>query len=297
MAGNTAAAPQSGTQKRAVWWVWLSLVGSAFGLMSVFNDLIPNLIRLSILFKAAVSAYRQAREWIYDGAQWLAALVGVVIPEIPELVKDVIVIVALILAALNWESVRKFGESWLLSLARYVSNGPTYLFGGPPITKPSLLDRVVGWREVVAAQVALGILLTWAFGLARAFGADPHWGLPAPLAMLAVGTLVGFGIFAADIALSMVTGRAGTPPKSPLQWVARTLQLPVLLPTMLLIRFGVGVANGWRAVMLALALVAGFVALNQVFALIVDPMLADGVPDWLQVLIDADPDALRREQP
>lgn len=50
--------------------------------------------------------------------------------------------------------------------------------------------------------------------------------------------------------------------------------------------------QGWRAVLLAIAFVAGLILVNALFLYVLDPILIDP-PPWLQQFIDADPQALR----
>lgn len=292
MAGVMTAGPQTGAQKRAGWWVWVSLIGSAFGLMSVFNDLIPNLVRLSLLFKAAVSIYRQGREWVFDGIRWLFSWVNIHIPEIPQLVQDGIIVGALIMAALNLESTRRFRQSLAAAIMdrvtlkiRAISVG----YGGAGLT-PSLVFSGFN-RYRIVADITGALLTSWL--LCAIFQRFIPPGAPFSGAVLAGGALLRL----AQALLRRATSHWSDAPDTPGHLLARIGLWAVGFAAHIVELALHGAEKGWRAILLAFAIVAAFVGLNAAFAQVIDPLIAQGPPAWLQELIDADPQVLREENP
>ena len=97
---------------------WIALFWSAWGLLSIFDHLIPGMIRFSIIAKGLTAAYRAARDWVWDQVQWLFALITIPIPELPPLWLDGLTIAGLVLAALNFESIHRYGQTLFFDFGR-----------------------------------------------------------------------------------------------------------------------------------------------------------------------------------
>lgn len=102
---------------------YFSSLLAIFGAFSLVNDLIPNLVRLSLLFKGLVAAYRISRDWVFGGLIDLLASLHIVLPHIPELVRDSMVVVSLLFVALNYESMRHQGRTIVTILVSEVVSG------------------------------------------------------------------------------------------------------------------------------------------------------------------------------
>lgn len=259
--------------------MWVSLIGSAFGLLSVFNDLIPNLIRLSLIVRAGVAAYRLGREWVYDRIQIAFSWINFELPEIPDAVKDALVIVALVLAALNFDSVRRFGEGLVFGFLRRLIQFIRQRFTAGDSLFDSTEDALIAG---VAGTLIGGVLLHFVAEQMSFHGDWPWWAHAAEI--VAYGTLVLFVLTFA----SLLKERS---PHLVFQAIGHSVIILVGLPLFVIIAMGVALLNGWRAVVLACGIVVALVGLNYLCLNVLEPTIK-APPAWLTQLITADPQSL-----
>jgi len=278
--------------------VWPSLCLSAFGLMSAFDDLIPNILRLSFLFRVLATSYRMAREWLYDQVQWLFSWIHITIPEIPDLAKDIIIIVGFFLAALNLESFRKFGESLLSALFERVWRKIMAVFVGygPEPERTSLVFTYapeVTWERWVshAGRLLLAIFFAW-----LAMPVMPWGGLADQPYEVRLGIATVVSLIVVEIASRWASpiARAWTyPPRSVTEFIARIVVYVTTFPGHILRLFLTGMIKARMALLIGAVIVAVLVGLNYLFLHILEPAM-ERPPQWLCAMVEANPDAEAR---
>ena len=298
---SPVAAPVPARGRFAGFIVWFSLFASVIGLLSAFHDLIPMLTRLSLLTKALFAAYHIARDWLWHEIRIVFGWVHIHIPEIPVTWKDALVITSFVLAALNFESVRRhrislFSSFWT-NLGIFAGNvffnrsvNPNIgLFHGSTVFEGTLGDWFVSF-SILMAFLLEGFLLHLflnALGIATVL---PF--VPASWSGVADSLAFGAALFAyfvltttfEDDLEARVLGK-------PLLWIRAILCFPmafVIFPQIALL-------NGRRAVVFAIGLIVFFVSMNFAFLRWIDPALQHP-PLWLQQLINADPATLPKSQ-
>lgn len=255
--------------------MWGSLVAAALGALSAFENVVPALVRLSLIMHGLAWVYRAARDWLFGWVIGALAAVGIEI-RITEPVRDAILIIGLVLAALNWESTRRTGRNLFLDLFRDVLD----LFHGDIEQRNSLalqgLNNAPESLKFMRKPVLL-LLASLFFAVVSIYFAavGDRWGV------LPLGYCSLYYAFSAW----MRSRRGGTP-----KFLDR-LHLITIVPLFLFAWPFAVLFEGRRAVFVALALLGALIALNALMLLYVDPMLASP-PPWLQDFIDANPQSL-----
>lgn len=268
------------------------------GLLSALHDFIPMLTRLSILTKALFAAYHIARDWMWHGVREAFWWIHIRIPDIPVAWKDALVVTSLVLAALNYESLRRDRISLTRSFVRsLVAAAKDVLLGDTGGEYGSLfdLDTADASRTIVLLSVPVTLLLEGylvrmlldVFGIPSFMTFLPQaWRVPADSAILACVLFVCVLPYWRDPYL---------PAKTLVRMLVNRLGSILLFPVVLIALPMIGIIIGWRAVVVALTLIAILVATNFAFLTWVDPALQHP-PAFLQRLIEADPAKLPKPQ-
>lgn len=297
MGRNPAAvADAGGAKSNSQRWsraaVVVSLVISAFGMLSIFDNLLPNLVRLSLVFKALTSAYRLGREWLFEGIQSLALAMGLSFPELSPLWKDALVCGGLLFAALNFESVWRFKQSLVLSFFRDIVGLWATRFGGRLHQNPTIFDNGQGapWISMILAAWISGFgIMSLAHGAGIGSPSFLAWAEPFSLAV--ESAVYGGALAAVIFVVATLEGDVSVPIRGPLDLLVRLLTLLLTtIPYMLTMALRSPLI-GWRAIALSATLVVAFVGVNLLFDSVVDPLVRSP-PHWLQDLIEADPNSL-----
>lgn len=270
--------------------VWFSLFASVLGLLSAFHDVIPMLTRLSLLTKALFAAYHIARDWAWHEVRWAFSWIHIRIPDIPVAWKDAIVIVSFVVAALNFENLRRHRISLIKSLrksllgtARHLllnkdaGEDETWGLFGESAHSMEFPDWLIGailflshFLEGYLVHVLLSIL---GIRFGEYFFPDP-W-----------GTVFDVSVFAAMAFLYLVLlAEARVPVVRSTSRIPLLFSIPMGLTILVL-------ANGWRAIAFALGLIVLSIGTNFAFVQWIDPMLRHP-PAFLDELIKADPASL-----
>lgn len=242
----------------------LSIAGSALGVFSAMNELIPTLTRVSMFIHWLLGLYQGPRDWAWQQIAALLTLVGFAPVEIPAVVKDAFSVGLLIFAAVNFESIRRSGHSFIYSVVNVVRT---------VMTQPD--DKwLPAFRE---NDLLIPTELIWAV---------------QPIGWVVILTPVWFLI--ASVAGFIPSGWL---PWIFLLWLAPRLIWPnfVQIPTLFAQFSLLGFVRAWRSVVVALAIVAALLAINLALAHWLDPVLRNP-PQWLQDFTSGDPSALPKGQ-
>ncbi|MFZ4121609.1 MAG: hypothetical protein ACOYKM_08090 [Caulobacterales bacterium] len=274
---------------------WIALFGSAWAFLSVFDHLIPGLIRFSIIAKGLTAAYRAGRDWVWDQVQWAFAFIQIRIPELPPYWLDALAIAGLVLAALNFESIHRFGRSLVLDFGRHILGYVARMIGGERHDRATLFAWRIGRHWASAAFLYLGF---WILGFAVRAGLEAL-GLEVPLLFPPSWMWIQPGLEAFYLGLFFLLscviidrwkGDPQSAPRGSIKAVARfAVDTLCFVPTIFVLVMSAFV-NGWRSLALALALVAALIGANAAAVHYIDPTL-QRPPQWLCALVNADPQA------
>lgn len=254
-------APRTIYQRLAGMLGWVSLGCAALGLLSAMNDLLPTLTRLSWIVHGIVEIYRGIRDWLWDGLERLVRLVGLDVPDIPEVWTDVLAVAALMFAAANLESVRRSGHTFVYSAVKLAMT---------ITTKPEEQWADAFRENALFFPAGIGFFIAMPIG----------WAILASPLFLWVGYL--FGVVSGEVVLVVMV-----------LWLLPRFFVPnfAQIPAFVGVLGALGLIRAWRSVLLAIGIVVALYALNFAFLFLIDPMLREP-PDWLRKFIDADPESL-----
>ena len=298
---DRSSAPErpAATGLQALWsraLTWISLFGAAIGFFSFFDELMPNLVRLSFVLKALTGAYTFARDWVWDRVQWLFSLVHLRIPDIPEVWLDAFTVLSLVLAALNFESIQRYGRSLLLDFGRDVVQYTLSWFGGSFHLRETLFDT----KDRTVSMLLGFWVLGFAFrGVGSIVGLEVETiALPqVPRSVIAIAqpsieaAVLGIVPIGCAMLGAFLGGDLDVPPQGLAEILARTLVVMALLVPSTFSLALTGILNGWRSVVLALALVIVLIGANRVAIYALDPFVRSP-PQWVCAMVNANPDAL-----
>lgn len=131
---------------------------AVFGAISALQDLLPNLVRLSLIVKAIVAAYRLSREWLFGWLSDVLSWVYIRFPDLPGPLKDFFVVLSLIFVALNYESMRQQGVPLTATLAANLLRGlhAGNVFFWTEMTKSTRIFSTEYWLERRVALLDTG---------------------------------------------------------------------------------------------------------------------------------------------
>jgi hypothetical protein len=257
-----------------------SVLGAAIGVWGVIDDLVPNLMRISNLLKWLVSGYEYVRERAYDLVQAAFALIGVAIPEIPPLVKDALMIGALIYAALNFESFRQDKAPLHVLMFRYLIAQFSLDDDEPEIKILNFPDTQITRRIMFTTYFIVNGSLLW-LALLGAGIPLPRLALPDVANFAWQAAALGGLVLLFRLGMRWIWGRA-----LHLSWIFKFALELLWVPTHLVLLPIIAICNGWRAVAAAVGLVVLLAGLNYAFAHYLDPMLLHP-PSWWTSLTEA----------
>jgi len=301
---GSAAIASVGTQStglQAAWsrtLTWVSLFSAAIGFLSFFDELMPNLVRLSFVFKALTGAYTFVRDWVWSGAQWLFGLIQITLPTLSEAFLDALAIAALAIAALNFESILRYRRAMFLDLVRDLWAHCARTFGVKNRHTETLFVGTYA-RNLIGGLAGFFVLGLCLRALLAARGIELPTlriegidvGLMSTVQSLLEAAVLGVAICALSFGLYQLAGDLDDPPSSVSDGVCRaTMQLLLLLPNVAAFTFN-ALLNGWRSIMLAVGLVVVLAGANWAAMRVLDPIIRQP-PQWLCAMVRANPDAL-----
>lgn len=108
-ATERAVAQSSPWQRAQHGLMWISAGLAILGAISVLHELMPQWMVLSLPLRGLVAAYRIAWDWVFSWFALAGDTASLSLPPVPEILRDVLVVLSLVFVALNYESMRHLG--------------------------------------------------------------------------------------------------------------------------------------------------------------------------------------------